>query len=158
MAATGLLLQSGLVAWSWGSGKVEAQQSLRAALERMAHELREAGYDPTGAGFQALLVVEPTQVVFQSDWNGNGVVDPTRERVTYLLRPGETTLRRDAGGGAQPLADGVRHFALFYLDRTGAPTADPEQVVSIRIELVTGRGTPEASMTTLVTLRNAPVW
>jgi type IV pilus assembly protein PilW len=158
MAAMGLLLQSGLVAWGWGSGRVEAQQALRAALERMAHELREAGYDPTGAGFEALLVAEPTRVVFQSDWNGNGTIDPTRERVTYLLRPGENILRRDAGGGAQPLAEGVRHFALFYFDGKGAPTADPEQVASIRIELATGRRAPEATMTTLVTLRNAPIW
>src|SRR5216684_5812802 len=116
MAATALLLQSGLAAWGWGASRVEAQQSARAALERMARELREAGYDPTGAGIEAVLVAEPTRVVFQRDLNANGLIDPTRERVTYLLRPKETTLRRDAGGGAQPLAANVRRFALFYLD------------------------------------------
>src|SRR5713226_8914982 len=98
------MLQSGIAAWGWGLGRVEAQQAVRAALERMAHELREAGYDPTGAGIEAVLVAEPARIVFQRDLNGNGLIDPTRERVTYLLRGGETTLRRDAGGGAQPIA------------------------------------------------------
>jgi prepilin-type N-terminal cleavage/methylation domain-containing protein len=158
MAATALLLQSGLAAWGWGASRVEAQQSARAALERMARELKEAGFDPTGAGFEILLVAEPARIVFQRDLNGNGVIDPTRERVSYLLRSGETTLRRDAGGGAQPLAEGVRRFALSYLDREGLPTTDRGQIVSVRMELEVGRAGPEATVATVVTLRNVPVW
>ena len=158
MSATLSLLQSGLAAWSWGAGRVEAQQAIRAALERMAHELREAGYDPTGAGIEAVLVAEPARIVFQRDLNGNGLIDPTRERVTYLLRPRETTLRRDAGGGAQPLAESVRRFTLSYLDKDGAPTADPARIASVRIEIEAGRAGPEAVMATLVTLRNGPIW
>src|SRR5437667_7162177 len=144
MAATALLWQSGLAAWGWGASRVEAQQSARAALERMARELKEAGYDPTGAGFEIVLVAEPARIVFQRDLNGNGVIDPTRERVTYILRPSETTLRRDAGGGAQPLAEGVQRFALSYLDGSGAPTTDPLRVVSVWIEIEAGLGRAEA--------------
>ena len=158
MSATLSLLHSGLAAWGWGAGRVDAQQSVRAALERMARELREAGYDPTGAGIEAILVAEPTRVVFQRDLNANGLIDPTRERVTYLLRPKETTLRRDAGGGAQPLAENVRRFALSYLDSSGAPTADPARIASIRMEIEAGRIETEATMATLVTLRNGPIW
>ena len=158
MSATLGLLQSGLTAWGWGAGRIEAQQATRAALERMARELREAGYDPTSAGIEAIIVAEPARVVFQRDLNGNGVIDPTRERVTYLLRPGETTLRRDAGGGAQPLAEHVRRFGLTYLDSSGIPTADPLLIASIRIEIEAGRGSAQATMATGVTLRNGPVW
>ena len=50
LAATATLLHLGLHAWVWGAARVEAQQSARYALERMASELREAGYDPTAAG------------------------------------------------------------------------------------------------------------
>src|SRR6266508_4325942 len=107
MSATLSLLQSGLAAWGWGAGRVEAQQGIRVALERMARELREAGYDPTGAGIEAVLVAEPTQIVFQRDLNGNGLIDPTRERVTYLLRPGETTLPREAAPSPWPRACGA---------------------------------------------------
>ena len=158
MAATLSLLQSGLVAAGWGSGRVEAQQAVRTALERMARELREAGYDPASAGLEAVIVAEPARVVFQRDLNGNGVIDPTHERVTYVLRAGESTLRRDAGGGAQPIAEGVRRFTLSYFDAHGLPASDPAHIASVRIELETGKTRPEATMATQVMLRNAPIW
>jgi type II secretory pathway component PulJ len=158
MAATLGILQSGLAASVWGSRRVEAQQAVRVALERLARELRGAGYDPTSAGIEPVVVAEPARIVFQSDLNGNGVIDPTHERVTYLLRPGETTLRRDAGGGAQPIAEGVRRFVLVYLDRDGAITSEPGRVASVGIELEGGGAKPEAVMTTVITLRNAPIW
>jgi type IV pilus assembly protein PilW len=158
MAATLSMLQSGLVASGWGTRRVEAQQAVRVALERMARELREAGYDPASAGIAALVVAEPARVVLQRDLDGDGVIDTTRERVTYLLRPGETTLRRDAGAGAQPIAEGVRRLALTYFDRDGAVTTDPARVAFVRIELEAGRDAPAALMTTQVMLRNAAIW
>ena len=158
MAATFSILQSGLVAAGWGSGRVAAQQAVRVALERMARELREAGYDPASAGLEAVVVAEPARIVFQRDLNGNGVIDSTHERVTYVLRAGESTLRRDAGGGAQPIAEGVRRFTLSYFDEDGLPTSDPARIASVRIELETGKTRPEATMATQVMLRNAPIW
>lgn len=154
MASTLTLLHLGLRAWVWGAARVEAQQSARYALERMAGELREAGYDPTVAGIAPVVLAEPTRVVFQRDLNGNGVVDPTRERVTYLLRPGETILRRDAGGGAQPVVESVRGFRLDYLDRAGAPTTDPAAVTAVRIRLEIGGADGGVVMETQATLRN----
>ena len=154
MASTLTLLHLGLRAWVWGAARVEAQQSARYALERLAGELREAGYDPTVAGIAPVVLAEPTRVVFQRDLNGNGVVDPTRERVTYLLRAGETILRRDAGGGAQPVVEGVRGFRLDYLDRAGAPTTDPAAVTAVRIRLEIGGADGGVVMETQATLRN----
>ena len=154
MASTLTLLHLGLRAWVWGAARVEAQQSARYALERLAGELREAGYDPTVAGIAPVVLAEPTRVVFQRDLNGNGVVDPTRERVTYLLRAGETILRRDAGGGAQPVVEGVRGFGLTYLDRAGAATTDPAAVTAVRIRLEIGGADGGVVMETQATLRN----
>lgn len=154
MASTVTLLHLGLRAWLWGAARVEAQQSARYALERVASELREAGYDPTVAGIAAVVVAEPQRIAFQRDLNGNGVVDPTRERVTYLLRAGESTLRRDAGGGAQPVIDGVRGFRLTYLDRAGAETTDPAAVIAVRIRLEVGGDGAGVLMEAQATLRN----
>ena len=153
LASAATLLHLGLRAWLWGAGQVEAQRSARYALERMAGELREAGYDPTVAGIAAVVLAEPTRVAFQRDLNGNGLVDATRERVTYLLRAGESTLRRDAGGGAQPVIEGVRVFRLTYLDRAGAETTDPDAVIAVRVRLeIEGGG--GVLMETQATLRN----
>ena len=154
MASTLTLLQLGLRAWVWGAARVDAQQSARYAVERMASELREAGYDPTVAGIAPVVLAEPARVVFQRDFNGNGVVDPTRERVTYLLRPGETILRRDAGGGAQPVVEQVRAFRLTYLDRAGAETTDAAAVTAVRIRLEVGETGSAVIVETQATLRN----
>ena len=154
MASTLTLLHLGLRAWVWGAARVDAQQSARYAVERMASELREAGYDPTVAGIAPVVLAEPARVVFQRDFNGNGVVDPTRERVTYLLRPGETILRRDAGGGAQPVVEQVRAFRLTYLDRAGAETTDAAAVTAVGIRLEVGETGSAVIVETQATLRN----
>ena len=154
MAATLSFLRSGVGAYNWGVARVQAQQSARVALERMEKELREAGYDPRGAGIAPIVAAQPALVTFQRDLDGNGVVNATRERVTFVLRPGESVLRRDAGGGAQPLIEGVRRFALAYFDDAGAPTTDPARVASVGIQLEVGLKGPSVTMGTQVSLRN----
>lgn len=154
LASTLTLLHLGLRSWIWGAARVEAQQSARYALERLAGELREAGYDPTVAGIAPVVVAEPARIVFQRDFNGNGLVDATRERVTYVLRAGESILRRDAGGGAQPMVSHVRVFALTYLDREGRETMDPAAVIAVRVRLEVGPEGAAVSMGTQATLRN----
>lgn len=150
------VLRGGLDAYGDGAARVAAQQAARVGLERMARELREAGYDPTGAGIAPIVVAAPDRVTFQRDLNKNGVVDVTSERVTFLVRPGESVLRRDAGAGAQPIIQGVRRLTLTYFDRAGAPTTDPARVASIRIALGVGLVGPRALVETEVSLRNAP--
>ncbi|HEV8440846.1 MAG TPA: hypothetical protein VGT40_22385 [Methylomirabilota bacterium] len=154
LAGTLSILHGSLAAYGWGVTRIAAQQSARIALERMVTELRQAGYDPTGAGIAPITAAAPTLVTFQQDLNGNGVIDPTRERVTFLLRPGERILRRDAGAGAQPIIEGVRRFELSYFDRAGVPTADATRVAAVRIHVevgLTGRG---SVMDSEVTVRN----
>lgn len=153
MAGMVALLHAGLGSYGWGRARVEAQQSARTALERMVKELREAGYDPTGAKLAAVLEAGPERVTFQRDLNENGVIDPTRERVSFFLRG--TVLRREAGGGAQPIIEGVRSLALHYFDLAGAPTGDPAKVASIGIHLSVGLDGPQVTMSTRVSLRSA---
>lgn len=152
MGGTGTLLAASQQGYALGAARVEAQQAARVGLERMARELREAGYDPTGAGFAAIEAAEPTRVVFRRDLNGNGVIDPTRERVSFLLRG--TVLRRDAGGGAQPLVEGVRRLTFTYYDRADAETTDPARVASIRILLEAGSSGPAVVLESQATIRN----
>jgi Tfp pilus assembly protein PilW len=148
------LLHGGLAAYGWGAGRVGAQQAARVALERIAAEMREAGYDPKGVGLQPIVVAAPALVTFQRDLNGNGIVDPTRERVTFVLRSGETVLRRDAGAGAQPIIDGVRRLSLSYFDRAGAPTTEASRVTSVRIQIEVGLRGPVVVMETQAAVRN----
>jgi prepilin-type N-terminal cleavage/methylation domain-containing protein len=150
------ILHGALHAYSWGAARVEAQQSARVALERIARELREAGYDPTGAGIAPIAVAASDRVTLQSDLNRNGIVDATSERVTFLVRAGERVLRRDAGAGAQPIAENVRRFHLTYFEGSGAQTTDASRVASVRVDIEVGGSAdgPTVIMQTDVAIRN----
>lgn len=161
MVATLTILQQGQEGYALGVARLEAQQSARVALERVAREVRTAGFDPAGTGFPAIVNPAPTSLTIQKDLNGNGVIDAAAESVTYLLRG--TTLRRNAGGGAQPVIEGVEDLTFTYLDAGGAPTTLPAAIrtVIIALTVTTGSspsvahlGTRTASMRTQVRLRN----
>ena len=134
-AATFTTLQEGLRAYTIGAARAESQQSARVALERLAADIRVAGLGPQDATFAAIALAEPTRVVLHRDLDGDGAVTASGETITWGLTG--RTLRRDAGGGAQPIIDGVRSFVLEYLDAAGAPTASAREIRTVVITLVT---------------------
>jgi hypothetical protein len=159
MAATVMFLVSGQRAYLAGTARVESQQSARIALARMAREIRQAGFAPTSANFAALSVFEPKRLVLHMDLDADGVIAGRPETITWLLGA-DGVLRRDAGGGAQPVINGVRSLSFTYLGPDGVPAAAPSEVRSVVIRLTTGpEGAPTRldGLTTLMTevrLRN----
>jgi Tfp pilus assembly protein PilW len=154
LALTGLLQQGGQ-AYLDGTARLEAQQDARVALERLGRELREAGIDPRGTGFPPLVNPAPTGFTIQNDLNGDGAIAGNRERITYSLTG--RTLRRNAGGGAQPLIDDVEALTFAYLDADGRPARVPGEIRSVLIAITTGPEKPRAgavTMTTQVRFRN----
>jgi type II secretory pathway component PulJ len=135
LGATLLTLEQGQQAWAVGTARVEAQQSGRAALAWLAAELRTAGQGTGPRTAAALAAAEPGRVVLHVDRNGDGTIAGATEVVTWRLAV--DVLRRDAGGGAQPVTNGVRAFRLTYVDAAGAPTTDPAAVRRVSITLVT---------------------
>ena len=160
VGATVVTLEQGQRAWAVGSARVDAQQSGRAALAWLAAELRGAGQGTGPRAAPALAAVEPARVVLHVDRNGDGAIGGATETVTWRL-VGDV-LRRDAGGGAQPVINAVRSLALAYFDAAGAPTSDPVAVRRITITLTTradhapSRSTQDlaATFTTDTHLRN----
>jgi hypothetical protein len=134
-AATTPALQQVLMAFADGAARIETQQATRVALERLAHDIRGAGYGSGAADFPAVAVAEPSRIALQSDLDGDGLAAGSGEIITWRLTP-DGVLRRDAGGGAQPIANGVRAFTLTYLDAGGAITTAPAAVRAVRVELV----------------------
>jgi hypothetical protein len=155
-----VLLQQGQQAWAVGAARVEAQQGARAALTWLTAELRVAGQGGAPPRMAALSAVEPARVVLHLDRDRDGLVAEPGETITWRLAG--DVLRREAGGGAQPVVNGVRAFTLTYLDAAGAVTADPLAVRRVVVTLATGplraagagtRGLG-ATLTTEVHLRN----
>ena len=127
------VLEQGQRAYAMGAARVEAQQNARVALTRLVADVRGAGGG--SPGFDAISMAEPQRLVLHQDANGDGRVAGSRETVVWQLSG--TTLRRAAGAGAQPVLDGVEHFALTYFDAADAATTSPAAVRSVGITLTT---------------------
>jgi type II secretory pathway component PulJ len=155
-AAALTLLDEGQRAWAFGTARAETQQSARVAMARLVAEIRVAGRG--GQSFDAVAVAAPGEIVLQQDLDGDGVIVANGERVTWRLAG--TVLRRDAGGGLQPIVNGVRSLSLTYFDAAGAPASGLAAVRSVEIVLVTGPDysvigpTASTVLTTRVRLRN----
>src|SRR4029434_2120107 len=72
MAGLLITLQAGQEVYLRGSNQVETTQSVRVAIERMAQELRGAGFCPTCSGappFTAITAQSATGSTIQNDWD-----------------------------------------------------------------------------------------
>lgn len=154
-AATVGFLEQGQRAWAVGAARAETQQSARVALIRIVADVRAAGFG--GDAFDAVAVAEPQRMVLQQDLDADGAIAASGERVTWRLAG--SILRRDAGGGAQPIVNGVRALELRYFDAGGSATTTPGDVRSVTVTLTTeperavsSAGT--ATVSTHVRLRN----
>ena len=130
-----ITLEQGHQAWSVGAARVEAQQSARAALTWLAAELRAAGHGMRPGAGAAISVAEPTRMVLHVDKNHDGVIAASGETIVWRLD--RDILRRDTGGGAQPVINGVRSLTFSYFDADGQPTTDPATVRRVAITLTT---------------------
>jgi hypothetical protein len=157
-AAMFTVLQECLHVYAVGVSRAESQQSGRVAVERLAGEIRSAGLGPRPGAFAAIAIAEPTRIVLQRDLDGDGLIAGSGETITWRLSG--ATLRRDAGGGAQPVIDGVRRFALAYLDASDNAVEAADEVRTVVITLVTEAAWDLAdrsvatTFTTRVRLRN----
>ena len=154
-AATGGFLEQGQRAWAVGAARAETQQSARVALIRIVADVRAAGFG--GDAFDAVAVAEPQRMVLQQDLDADGAIAASGERVTWRLAG--SILRRDAGGGAQPIVNGVRALELRYFDAGGSATTTPGDVRSVAVTLTTEperavSSAATATVSTHVRLRN----
>ena len=148
LAATLTVFAQGQRAYTQGAARVESQQTARVALARMSREIRQAGRG--GAAVSPIAIAEQSRIAIQHDLDGDGTATGRGETVTWLLSAG--VLRRDAGGGAQPIVNGVRVLKLTYLDNRGRVTATPSAVRAVIITLTTEPEHPGAGGRTLTTL------
>ena len=139
LAIQGILLAAVLVSFTGQitaydlQGQLNAmQQNARAAMTLVIREARTAGYDPAGAGFTG-LTYHPTRLIIAADHNGDGDLSDANERVVYFHDTGRRQLKRDTGGGGQPLAEDVQGFTVEHLDAAGNATTVAGAIRRIRI-------------------------
>lgn len=107
---TGLLtlLMAGNESYLAGANQVEAQAAVRAGLERMTPEIREAGYapctpppsPPPGPCQNAVAIPDaitnptPTSFTIQNDWDASGAIAPGTVPVQYFYGGVATNVNR----------------------------------------------------------------
>jgi len=127
------LFDHGLRVHAVGTARVESTQAARAALVRMSAEIRNAGRGVAWDG-SAIVTAEPSRIVIASDLDADGATTDRGEQITWQLVG--SVLRRNAGAGAQPVANGVSTLELRYYDAAGQPTSVPADVRIVDVALV----------------------
>ena len=176
------LVMSGQQAYWYGTTQVDAQQNVRVAVERMAKEIREAGYYPQTPntvpstctavpcyGFNAMGTATSGSLTLQYDWNGDGAVstgmvnDPVNcatgaacrgETVTYAFSSGQLT-RQEWGvdGTPQVLASGITSFTFSYFAEDGSSTTIPSAIRTVAVSVTAQSASQGAYVTMLDRIR-----
>jgi len=109
--------------YSSTSERVEYQQSIRAVLSLLTKEIRSAGCDPSGNGFDHFALADDTQLSLAMDLDGNGdtLGNNPDESVVYQYDAGQEELNRDGGAGAQAILRNVSGILFAYFDVDGNP-------------------------------------
>lgn len=167
---------------------VALQQSLRAAFDRVARDLRSAGFDPQGSGRPGIAQAAADGMSFTRDLDRDGATSASGENLALCLyRAGDGTpcLGRTSGDGRDGDGDGtpdvgelgtghgsfshqplVRHIeaAEFYYtledgSRSTAP-GDPAQVRAVTLTLLgrTARPDPQRRRPQSFTTPSGATW
>jgi hypothetical protein len=107
-----------------------AQQNVRAAMDLMVREIRNAGYDPHGNEFDAIATAEANKIQVLSNLSGDdeGLGNPpddANEDVTYEVNASGQLTRTTPADGTQPIVDFVVHFEFHYYLADGTELDPP---------------------------------
>ncbi len=138
-----------------------AQQSVRAALDLMARDIRMAGYDPmsfsngptTGIG---IIAASKTLLQISADLNADRIDNGGVENLTYFYDAPLKRLRQKEGGRAYPqtFIENVSEMQFNYFDANGDPTSNLEEIVAVVVTLsVEDRGNRGDTFARSVTAR-----
>ena len=153
----------------------DVQQTIRAAMELMAQDIRQAGLDPTNSDNFGIQEATALRLHFTSDsidtgtGEFNGVVDNTNsESVTYEFTANRIDQIVYKGTGAentQPLIENVQELSFAYFDADGVDLGSPVPndrlddiraiQISLTVEQPAGRAEPVSrTLTNRIKCRN----
>jgi len=126
LAALTTAVASGARLLGTAGARGELEDTAQLAVEALTFDARRAGYDPAGAGVQALVEARPDRVTFGADLDGDGTVNPgSEETIAYVCSTAARRLSRLVGRQSLPLVDGASACGFHYLDATGSVLALP---------------------------------
>jgi prepilin-type N-terminal cleavage/methylation domain-containing protein len=144
--------------------KAQYQQGLRAVMSLVTREVRSAGCDPAGAGFERFPVAEANQFRCRMDLNGDTDAADTNpdEDITYAFDAATGDLTRTTGGNAAVILRGLTDLSFNYYDDDGnllaaVPLSATDRASIRSVDLVMTGETDKhepVSYTTRIAVRN----
>lgn len=136
------------------------QQNVRSAMDVIVRDLRSAQYDTVNSTstspFRTFQTATPTQVVFYTDLNGNGVINQDTLQVQNEVKgfrfravagTGSIDIIRPAPINWEAMAGDIQTLNFTYFNFLGDSVAVPlTQITSVRVRIVAM--TPRAWSTT----------
>jgi prepilin-type N-terminal cleavage/methylation domain-containing protein len=101
--------------------RAQYQQGLRAVMSMVTREVRSAGCDPRGAGFERFPIASATQMQCRMDLNADTDVADTGpdEDITYAFDATTGNLSRTVAGGTAVVLRGLTNLTFNYYDEAG---------------------------------------
>lgn len=122
---------------------MEAVQTARATMDMMTREIRMAGYDPTGVGFNG-ITYDTSQLRILADLDGDGTTTGPNEDITYAYYDETDQLKRKTGNGYfQPFADNIQTFTFTYLNSALGSTSATTDIRAVRISITARTEKPD---------------
>ncbi len=159
-------LEGGTRIFARGDTASGLHQDLRATMDRMARELRMAGYDPSATGSPAAFEVAGAATIrFIADADADGTTD----RIEYSYDAAARTVTRQfwrwngadwgAGSGLLVVARNVDSLSLAYFDATDGAPAGLGDIRRVTISLagsqmVAGQGLERYTVSSEARARN----
>lgn len=165
-----MVFETGQQDYVRGTARADVQQNVRVALESIAWELREAGYNPSAsgcpsppAGAVTALSSDPVSVTFLADVDADNCVnqgiytfvpptnvtkpcdhsDPTTiGKITRSVQSWNGTGWSPPAPSAFDIAQCVTALTMTYYDRSGATTMSPANVRRIAISITGEENAP----------------
>lgn len=142
----------------------EMMLNARVGMEMITREVRMAGYDPAGTGFDG-ITYDVTQLQIRADLNGDGDTTDADETIIYSYDSTNLLLMRKANGVDEALSEHITSFTFDYLDSNGIATTTTSDIRQVQVHITARTPKPDLSyqtnngyrtytLTSLITPRN----
>jgi type IV pilus assembly protein PilW len=114
-------------------------------MDMMGREIRMAGYDPSGTGFDG-IPYDATKLQIHADLNGDGNTSTgADEIIAYAYDNANLKINRTVGTAGTPelFAENIQSFTFNYLDGGGAPTTTTSDIRQVRITITARTDKPD---------------
>ena len=129
---------------------LDMQQQARVAMDLVVRELQMAGFDPRGVNRDSLkgndfwgVTFDSSQLTIKADLDGNGVLTDSNESIVFSHDPETMSLRRNTGGGRQPLGENIEEFFVKYFDSEGQITTRSEDIRQVEVSITARTATAD---------------